>query len=467
MLATASCVGCTIDNVDFHDVLVVEGGIHNECLYSQAANITINNSRFTNCATMDVFFTLGTWWGQPAYGGWTLTNNFFGAPRFQNGQCCHYYAVYWAYQSVFDRAVVRGNTYESKVTVDGPGSRTASSPATRRRSTCRAWPGRPAGRRRRRPPRRRRPRPPADTDADTQAPSVPQAMAWTTKTQTSIGLRWDASTTIVPSPATGSTATTGLVDTTGTSATRSPASRAGRATRSRRRDRRGRQRVAPRRGDGDDEHGAVRSDADADPVGHADPDADAHADPDADAHSDADTEGHAHPGPDADSDADGVPGHAAPVDAAGHGLERQDADDDRLCAGTRRATTAVSPAIGSTATAWRSPRRRPHVHLTGLACGTSYTIGLTAYRRGRQRVDPRRGDRDDEHAGVRRTGARARFLLLDPDPLPGPRRRLELRRGERDRGLRRVGVGQRRHDLRCHAHREREVRRRAAVRRRQ
>ena len=65
MLATASCVGCTIDNVNFHDVLLVDRGIHNECLYSQAANITIKNSRFTNCATMDVFFTLGTWWGQP------------------------------------------------------------------------------------------------------------------------------------------------------------------------------------------------------------------------------------------------------------------------------------------------------------------------------------------------------------------------------------------------------------------
>ena len=103
----------------FHDVLVVTDGIHNECLYSQAANITIKNSHFSNCATMDVFFTRGTWWGQPAYGGWTLTNNFFGAPRFLNGQCCHYYAVYWAYQSVFDRAVVRGNTFESQVTADG------------------------------------------------------------------------------------------------------------------------------------------------------------------------------------------------------------------------------------------------------------------------------------------------------------------------------------------------------------
>ena len=119
MLATASCIGCTIDNVNFHDVLLSTDGIHNECLYSQAANITIKNSRFTNCATMDVFFTRGTWWGQPEYGGWTLTNNFFGAPRFENGRCCHYYAVYWALAGHYDRAVVRGNTYEADVTVDG------------------------------------------------------------------------------------------------------------------------------------------------------------------------------------------------------------------------------------------------------------------------------------------------------------------------------------------------------------
>ena len=69
MLATASCTGCTIDNVNFHDVLLVDPSIHNEYLYSQAANITIKNSRFTNCATMDVFFTRGTWWNQPQYGG--------------------------------------------------------------------------------------------------------------------------------------------------------------------------------------------------------------------------------------------------------------------------------------------------------------------------------------------------------------------------------------------------------------
>ena len=55
---------------------------------------------------MDVFFTRGTWWpAQPEYGGLTLINNYFDAPRFSNGACCHYYSVLWAWQSKYDRAV--------------------------------------------------------------------------------------------------------------------------------------------------------------------------------------------------------------------------------------------------------------------------------------------------------------------------------------------------------------------------
>ena len=56
--------GHVIDNVRFHDVVMTSTGeaegIHMECLYSQASNITIKNSRFENCAVMDLFFTRGT-----------------------------------------------------------------------------------------------------------------------------------------------------------------------------------------------------------------------------------------------------------------------------------------------------------------------------------------------------------------------------------------------------------------------
>ena len=46
--------------------------------------------------------------------------------------------------------------------------------------------------------------------------------------------------------------------------------------------------------------------------------------------------------------------------------------------------------------------------VTGLACGTSYTIGLTARRRCGQRVQPRRGERHHQHRRLlreRHTGA--------------------------------------------------------------
>jgi hypothetical protein len=111
--------GHTIDNVRFHDTILTSTGqsedVHMECLYSQASNITIKNSRFENCAIMDLFLTRGTWWGQPEYGGWTLVNNHFGVPRRANGTGAHYYSVLWAWQSKYDRAVLRGNTYEASV----------------------------------------------------------------------------------------------------------------------------------------------------------------------------------------------------------------------------------------------------------------------------------------------------------------------------------------------------------------
>jgi hypothetical protein len=122
--------GHVIDNVTFHDVIMTPTGeaegVHMECLYSQAPNITIKNSRFTNCAVMDVFFTRGTWYNQPEYGGWTLTGNHFGMPRRVNGQGSHYYSVMWAWQSKFDRAVVRGNTYEAAVAAQDMNGNAAS-----------------------------------------------------------------------------------------------------------------------------------------------------------------------------------------------------------------------------------------------------------------------------------------------------------------------------------------------------
>ena len=119
LLSTADCSGCVYDNVDFHDVRIATSDVHNECMYSQSPNVTIRNSSFVNCATMDIFFTRGTWWGQPYYGGFTVENNFFGK-TFKFGGAVHYYSVVWGDVGggVVDRATIRGNTFELPLASD-------------------------------------------------------------------------------------------------------------------------------------------------------------------------------------------------------------------------------------------------------------------------------------------------------------------------------------------------------------
>jgi hypothetical protein len=106
--------GFVFDNVVFHDVIVTSSTVHNECVFSQAPNITIRNSRFTNCATMDVFFTCG---GQ--YSGFKLLDNFFGASK-RPGGGNHFYTVTWhnCLGQIRD-AEIRGNTFELPVNNNG------------------------------------------------------------------------------------------------------------------------------------------------------------------------------------------------------------------------------------------------------------------------------------------------------------------------------------------------------------
>jgi hypothetical protein len=106
--------GVVFDNVDFHDVIVTSSAVHNECVFSQAPGITIRNSRFTNCATMDVFFTCG---GQ--YSGFRLLGNFFGASK-RPGGSTHFYTVTWhgCLGQIRD-AEIRGNTFELPVNTNG------------------------------------------------------------------------------------------------------------------------------------------------------------------------------------------------------------------------------------------------------------------------------------------------------------------------------------------------------------
>ena len=109
------------DGVEFHDVLARMEGVHNECVYSQAPGLTIRNSTFRNCATMDLFIVRGDWWGQKPYGDLVLENNVFGHSA--NGDGWHHYGLYWS-NDAFERVRVVNNTFENAVILgnvgDGP-----------------------------------------------------------------------------------------------------------------------------------------------------------------------------------------------------------------------------------------------------------------------------------------------------------------------------------------------------------
>ena len=108
----------TFDNVEFHDIRQVGAEVHNECIFSQAPGLTIRNSTFTNCATMDLFVVRGSWWGQPPYGNVTLENNVFG--HSVNGSGWHYYGLYWSNDAFTNNRVVN-NTFENSVILDNIG----------------------------------------------------------------------------------------------------------------------------------------------------------------------------------------------------------------------------------------------------------------------------------------------------------------------------------------------------------
>ena len=118
--------GFTFDNVWFHDVLVTNPSVHNECVYATGAEgLTVRNSLFTNCATMDLFFT--NWAGGPDYGNVTLENNVFEHSMKDDPGAWHYYSLYVGNTGPDGGAmtnwVVRNNTFE----IDAHVTRTASS----------------------------------------------------------------------------------------------------------------------------------------------------------------------------------------------------------------------------------------------------------------------------------------------------------------------------------------------------
>lgn len=86
-------VGVTFDNFDFHDVRASHELVHNECAYSLAPNLTVRNSHFWNCATMDLFIERGTWFGQGLYCCVTIENNVFEHSTQLSPDSWHHYSL--------------------------------------------------------------------------------------------------------------------------------------------------------------------------------------------------------------------------------------------------------------------------------------------------------------------------------------------------------------------------------------
>jgi hypothetical protein len=131
--ALISGTGFTFDNVFVHDVRVTASSVHNECVYAIGVErMTVRNSRFRACATMDIFFTYGSWWSPlpPAYGHVTLENNVFGHSTDTGGpDTWHYYSVAVAATGpnggTLDHWTVRHNTFEIPANIErdrGPGT---------------------------------------------------------------------------------------------------------------------------------------------------------------------------------------------------------------------------------------------------------------------------------------------------------------------------------------------------------
>ena len=93
-------------------------GVHNECVFSEAPGLTIRNSTFRNCATMDLSIVRGDWWGQAPYGDVTLENNVFGHST--NADGWHHYGLSWS-NDAFERVRVVNNTFENAVIVENVG----------------------------------------------------------------------------------------------------------------------------------------------------------------------------------------------------------------------------------------------------------------------------------------------------------------------------------------------------------
>jgi hypothetical protein len=88
----------------------------------------VRNRTFRQCATMDLFFTYGSWWSPlpPAYGNITLENNVFEHSVMPEPGSWHYYSLYVGNTAngggTVSNWTVRNNTFEIAANISIPGS---------------------------------------------------------------------------------------------------------------------------------------------------------------------------------------------------------------------------------------------------------------------------------------------------------------------------------------------------------
>ena len=113
---TPASSNITYDNVYWHDATRNDQNIHMECLWAGSVQgLTIRNSRFHNCAVMDVMVTQ---LNGPQPRDVVLENNIFETPRDLNGTGSAYYSFLVHANVTLNSAVIRNNVFESPINGD-------------------------------------------------------------------------------------------------------------------------------------------------------------------------------------------------------------------------------------------------------------------------------------------------------------------------------------------------------------
>jgi chitodextrinase len=110
------------DNIAFHDAVLTStgesAGVHMECLWSNGPGIKVRNSVFRDCSTMDLYLTLGTWWGQSPYTGVVVENTLFYPSERTNNTGTHYYGFVVNGALPINGWTIKNNRFDQDVAAD-------------------------------------------------------------------------------------------------------------------------------------------------------------------------------------------------------------------------------------------------------------------------------------------------------------------------------------------------------------